>query len=449
MTCVIKFTRVTYLREIKKMEQAQTPKKKKALKIIIGIIAVLLLVAAGVALRYWLAFSGFLDKITGRKLEMKSYSVVVTEESPVNEIEQLAGKNISFLDADNKVANAEQYLQGVVSFEASYYTDANMMVEMLKNNITDAIVLETDRIEILKEEVEELMNGTRVVYTYEIELEAEDMEISDKEITKEPFIVYISGSDSRNGIKAVARSDVNIVAVVNPKEAKILLVSIPRDTYVQLHDTTGLKDKLTHAGIYGINKSKTTIEDFLGIKIDYTIKVSFETVVKVVDQLDGIEITSDKAMTLKSNGEVCNFIEGKQLVNGNCALRFARERKSYTTGDRHRGENQQQVITSIIGKLSKAKDYLLKVPTILDIAGDSFETTFSRDNIMAFLRMQLSDGPDWKVTSIAIDGTGTYQPTYSMGSNLPLYVMIPSTETINNAKTKINEFLAIEEPEEE
>ncbi len=423
--------------------------KKKVIKIIIWVVVAILLVAAGFALRYWLAFSGFLDKITGRRPEMKEYSVIVKEDSSANEINDLAEKNVSFLEADPKVANAEQYLQGVVKIDSAFYPDVNLMVEMLNNNITDAIVLETDRIEILKEEAESAVATTRVIYTFEIELEAEDMIISDKEITTEPFIVYISGSDSRNGIKAVARSDVNIVAVVNPKEAKILLVSIPRDTYVQLHDTTGLKDKLTHAGIYGINKSKTTIEDFLGIKIDYTIKVSFETVVKVVDQLDGIEITSDKAMTLKSNGEVCNFIEGKQLVNGNCALRFARERKSYTTGDRHRGENQQQVITSIIGKLSKAKDYLLKVPTILDIAGDSFETTFSRDNIMAFLRMQLSDGPDWKVTSIAIDGTGTYQPTYSMGSNLPLYVMIPSTETINNAKTKINEFLAIEEPEEE
>ena len=210
------------------------------------------------------------------------------------------------------------------------------------------------------------------------------------------------------------------MAVVNPKQGKILLVSIPRDTYVQLHNTTGLKDKLTHAGIYGIIVSKATIEDFLEIKIDHTLKVGFEAVVKVVDELDGIDIESEQAMTLKASTEggtkVCDYIVGKQHVDGDCALRFARERKSYQTGDRHRGENQQQVITSIISKLSSSKDYLLKAPAILDAAADLFETTLERDDIIAFIRLQLTNSINWKVESIAIDGAGTMEPTYSMGA---------------------------------
>lgn len=416
-------------------------RKKKVVKIIIWVVVAILVLLAAVALRYWLAFSGFLDKITGRGPEMKEYSVLVKEDSSANEIGDLAGKNVSFLETDPKVANTEQHLKEIVNIETAYYHDVNMMVEMLNNGITDAVVLETDRIEILKEAAAEAVEKTRVLYTFEIEVESEDMELIEKEITTEPFIVYISGSDSRNGVKATARSDVNIVAVVNPKEEKILLVSIPRDTYVQLHDTYDTKDKLTHAGVYGINMSKTTIEDFLGIQIDYTIKVSFETVVKVVDQIDGIEIDSDTAMTIKNEGgKRCEIRVGKQKLDGDCALRFARERKSYASGDRHRGENQQQVITAIIGKLSKSKDYVLKIPTILDIAADSFETSFTRDNIMDFLRMQLSGEMDWKVESIAIDGAGSYQPTYSMGS-MPLYVMIPSDATIANAQAKINEYL--------
>ena len=218
------------------------------------------------------------------------------------------------------------------------------------------------------------------------------------EITREPFAVYISGSDSRTGIETTARSDVNIVVVVNPEREKILLVSIPRDTYVQLHDTTGLKDKLTHAGVYGVEMSKATIEDFLRIQIDDTIKVSFDTVIRVVDQLDGIDIESDQAMSLKAeNGKLCEYVVGKQHVDGDCALRFARERKSYETGDRHRGENQQQVIASIIGKLSSLRDYVMKLPEILDIAADSFETSFSRNEISDFIRMQLVNGPKWSV----------------------------------------------------
>ena len=270
-----------------------------------------------------------------------------------------------------------------------------------------------------------------------------DVEYSELDITKDPFILYISGTDSRHGVKATARSDVNIVVVVNPKQGKILLVSIPRDTYVQLHGTTGIKDKLTHAGVYGINMSKTTIEDFLGIKIDYTAKVSFDTVVKVVDQIDGIEIDSDKEMKLKTENKekICEYKVGKQWVDGDCALRFARERKSYEAGDRHRGENQMQVITAIIARLSGSKNYVLNLPNILDIAADSFETSFTRDDIGSFIRMQLGQGINWKVESISVDGTGSMQGTYSMGANRPLYVMLANPGSVEAAKTKINEYL--------
>jgi len=420
------------------------PKKKKmskAKKIVLIVLGVVILVVLGVALRYILAYNGFLDKVTDRTPEKKQYSVVVENDSGYNEINDLNNKSAGFLKTDPKVSNAEQVLQSVVKVEVDNYDDIDTMTSALKGKITDAIVLETDRLEMLKEEVENIEKNTKVIYTFEIELDSETAETANKEITKEPFVVYISGSDSRTGIKATARSDVNIIAVVNPGKGKILLVSIPRDTYVQLHGTTGIKDKLTHAGVYGIEMSKATIEDFLGIKIDYTIKVSFDTVVKVVDQLDGIDIVSDQAMTLKTGGKTCEFIEGKQHVDGDCALRFARERKSYATGDRHRGENQQQVITSIIGRLADSKDYLLKIPTILDIAADSFETTFSRDNVSSFIRRQLTDPIKWQVESIAVDGTGTYEPTYSMGANRPLYVMIPLDASVTNAINKINEYL--------
>lgn len=411
-------------------------------KVAAVIAAILCVTALAIVLRYTSAFNGFLDKITDWGHEKKEYSVLVKDDSEIQELKEIEAKSVGFLKTDPQVVKAEQHLQERIKIEASYYDDVDTMMGVLNNGIVTAIVMESDRLQVLKEEAEEAVKETRVIYTFEIEVKSEDTGISEKEITKEPFVVYISGSDSRTGVKAMARSDVNIIAVVNPQTGKILLVSIPRDTYVQLHGTTGLKDKLTHAGVYGIDMSKSTIEDFLGIKIDNTIKVSFETVVRVVDQLDGIEINSEQAMHLKAEGKdkYCDYVVGKQTVDGDCALRFARERKSYETGDRHRGENQQQVITGIIGKLGSSRNYLLKIPTILDIAADSFETDISRDEIMEFIRMQLGQGINWKVESIAVDGTGTYAPTYSMGANRPLYVMIPSTETVTNATNKINEY---------
>ena len=423
-------------------------KKKLPLwaKIVIGVVATILVVGIAVFLRYSTALNGFLDKITTWGKETKEYSILVMDKSEFHELADLKNNGIGFLKTDPNSGTAEQYLQKQVEFETSFYDDIDTLMDVERNNVVSAITMESSRLEAMRDEVEDSVNDLRVIYTFEIVIENEANSSTNKEITTEPFIVYISGSDSREGITGVGRSDVNIVAVVNPKAGKILLVSIPRDTYVQLHGTTGLRDKLSHSGVYGIDMSRSTIEDFLDIKVDNTIKVSFETVVKLVDQLDGIEIDSDKAMTLKVEGKekYCNYVEGKQVLDGDCALRFARERKSYNTGDRHRGLNQLQVTTSIIGKLSSSRNYLLKIPTILDIASDSFETDLSREDIMAFVRMQISDKINWKVESIDVDGAGTMEPTYTMGEDLPLYVMIPFDESLNEIHDKINEYLVNE-----
>lgn len=413
-------------------------------RITTGVIVVILAVTVGVVIRYAASIENFLNKITDKTPEKKEYSVVVLDSSAMAKVEDLKDKNVGFLRIDEKAGNAEEYLSSVVKINAEFYDDVDTLTSVLTGNIVDAITLETDRLEMLKDDAADTVKDTRVIYTFEIEIESENVEVAEKEVTEEPFVVYISGSDSRTGIKTTARSDVNIIAVVNPVKGKILLVSIPRDTYVQLHGTTGIKDKLTHAGVYGINMSKTTIEDFLGVSIDYTVKVSFDTVVKVVDQIDGIEIDSDQAMSLSADGgsTPCVYTVGKQQVDGRCALRFARERKSYKSGDRHRGENQMQVISAILAKLSSSRNYLLRIPTILDIAADSFETSFTRDEISAFIRMQLGGGINWQVESISIDGTGSMQGTYSMGASRPLYVMLADPASVNEVTTKIKEYLS-------
>lgn len=419
-------------------------KASNASKIACGAISVVAIVLSVFALRYTDAFNSFLNKVTQRKPETKQYSVIVMEKSGIEKLDGLKDKHVGFLKTDEKAGNAENHLQEKVKFNADFYDDVDTLAKVLNNDIVDSIVLETDRMEILKEEAADAMKDTLVIYSFEIEVATENAEISQKQITKEPFVLYISGSDSRHGVKATARSDVNILAVVNPAKGKILLVSIPRDTYVQLHGTTGIKDKLTHAGVYGINMSKTTIEDFLGTKIDYTAKVSFDTVIKVVDELNGIEIDSDQEMNLKAEGKdkVCHYAVGKQKVDGDCALRFARERKSYKSGDRHRGENQMQVISAIVAKLSSSRDYILRLPEILNIAADSFETSLSRDDISSFIRMQLNDGTKWDIESISVEGTGSMQGTYSMGANRPLYVMIANPDSVNTTTAKIREYLA-------
>ncbi|MBR2994875.1 LCP family protein [Candidatus Saccharibacteria bacterium] len=419
-------------------------KSKMWAQVICIILGIICIAGSIFALNYTDAFNGFLDKITGKKPELKTYNVLVINDE-INDIQELDNKSFSLLSNDKDAKRAEEYLNELISFNVTYYDDLGIMLDVLKNGLTDAIVLESGRTDVLIGEDNEesiAVDGLKIVYTFEIEIEKKEAETSNKNITLEPFIIYISGSDSRTGIKGLGLSDVNIVVVVNQRSGKILLASIPRDTYVQLHGTEGLKDKLTHAGIYGIDMSKTTIEDFLGIKIDYTVKVSFDTVIKVVDTLGGIDIYSDTKMNLNKN---CHYIEGWQHVDGTCALRFARERKSYYLGDKHRGYNQQEVLTAIINKMTSSKEYLLKAPEILNVASETFETSLSRDDIIGFIRMQLANPIKWEIESVSVDGEGTKEPTYSMGASLPLYVMIADEDSVNSVVNKINEYLTVSE----
>lgn len=418
-------------------------KKVKTPTQIVSFVASMLVIAVSIfAVRYTSAFNSFLNKIISDGRELKEYSVYVPNDSGIDDVAQLKSKNAGLLATDLTASKAEEELKKRVDVKTNTYEDITVMDEMMDGGLLDAMVLEDSRVEAFREDWANVFDDKKVVYTFSIELVDDGEDEPQKKITQESFLVYISGSDSRTGLKTTARSDVNILAAVNPKTGKILLVSIPRDTYVQLHGTTGLKDKLTHAGVYGIEMSKATIEDLLDIDIDYTIKVGFDAVVRIVDELGGVEINSDTAMTLGAgNGKKCTYTVGKQWVDGDCALRYARERKTYRTGDLHRGANQQEVLTAIINKMSSSRDYFLRLPEIMNAASDLFETSLGEEEITEFIRMQLANQIKWQTESIAVTGRSDMLPTYSMGANLPLYVMHPDATSLNAAHDKINEYL--------
>lgn len=314
------------------------------------------------------------------------------------------------------------------------------MAEDVETQKLPALVTTTDYFDALVEE-HNLEDKLRVIYNFEIQYKkTTSAPETGQQNTEDPFILYISGSDSRSKILADAtRSDVNMLAVINPKQHKILLVSIPRDYYVQLHSTTGTRDKLTHAGVYGIDMSRTTIEDLLDVKIAHTVKVGFPAVENTVNAIDGIEIYSDQAFTARTN-KTCNYVVGTQHVDGACALAFARERKAYSSSDHHRVQDQQAVLTAIIAKALQ-KEYITRYTEILDATSSSLKTSLSYNDLTSLARTQLKNMASWEVESINLDGTGSRQPTYSMG-NRPLYVMLPDQNSINQAKTKISAYLA-------
>ncbi len=412
-------------------------KAKRATKIAVIIASIIITIISTIGFKYVRQTVNFIENITGAHYETQTYKVIVLKSSQYNDIKQLNTQHIGFLSNNPNLENTKNTLKNVIKFKDQNFDELGNLLAGINDFKVSAITLTDSYLEFLEENNNEFIENSKVIYEFEVRVDNEK-DVKRVNVATEPFIIYISGSDSRIGLNDTARSDVNILAVVNPKTAKILLVSIPRDYYVQLHGTTGTKDKLTHAGIYGTNMSKTTIEDLVGIKINYTLKVGFSTVISVVDKVGGIEIDSDQAFTAWTN-KSCKFVKGVQPVDSACALAFARERYSYATGDRHRGQNQQQVITKLIEKISNPH-YLVRWADILEAAEGSFETNLTYEEITDFARYQLAELKHWEVESISLDGTGAMLPTYSMGKQ-KLYVMIPTQSTIDTAKRKIAEYL--------
>ena len=254
-------------------------------------------------------------------------------------------------------------------------------------------------------------------------------------ITKEPFVIYLSGVDTRGELTENARSDVNILAAVNPVTKRVALVNTPRDYYVDLAGTSS-KDKLTHAGLYGVETSMETLGNLYGVNVDHYIRINFAGFISIIDALGGVDVYSDQAFTsVGSPGyyDPTTFVEGWNHLDGKSALAFARERHAFASGDIQRGINQMKVIDAMLNKI-KSPALLMGFSKIMDAASDCFVTSFSQDQISALVRMQLSDFANWDIQSYTVTGSsGTSTQCYS-AKGQKLYVMKPDDSSVSKAR---------------
>lgn len=326
---------------------------------------------------------------------------------------------------------------GATCREAGGYLELkNVLIDQENNQHDEVIFLGSSHYEMICEYADVFERSTKIIYKVSVDVGNKDI-AKRVGITQEPFNVYISGIDTFGGIGKVSRSDVNMIMTVNPEKKKILLTSIPRDMYVKLH-TYGALDKLTHSGIYGIDETVATVEDWLELDINYYIRVNFTTLVDVVDVLGGVDVNSDYAF--KSAVSKYTYTKGVNHLDGKAALFFARERKSFEEGDQQRIQNQQKVLEAILQKVTGSSVILTKYTSLLDAVDDEIQTNLSDSDISSLVKMQLEDIGGWTITKQYIKGTGAYSSTYSMGSR-QLYVAIPDEESLMAAQNAINEAL--------
>ena len=381
----------------------------------------------------------FVDNITVINQEVTSYYVVVLNESRYQEISDLEGVTMSYYN------NTKQEVLDKIKLDLKYNAveDYNLLLKDLYNQTTESILISDIIKQQFEEADQEFSTKTRILKEINITMEIEDI-TKKVSIKNTPFNVLISGIDTFGSINQTSRNDVNIVATINPNTNKVLLTSIPRDYYVQLNGTKGYKDKLTHAGVYGINVAVKTIEDILDIDINYYVKVNFNTVIDLVNQIGGITVYSDQALNLYG----CNLIKGYNNLNGECALKFSRERYSYVDGDRHRGRNQQEVIKAIFQKVTSASTLISQYTNILQVMDGKFATNLEINDGMDYLKYEMIDLSKYEFINQQVDGGGAMEYTYSY-PHQKLWVMIPDEKTVVAAQNKIKEVMELNEVIEE
>lgn len=398
------------------------------------VLSVLVSVAAIAGIIALFQVERFMKEVGGAEYKTDNMIVVVREEDAAKSLDD--AENYSFgiqtsLDKDNNqlmIEDMEKKLNR--KLKTLSYSTVIEEAEALLDGKADAIIYNEAFTGVLDEAIEGYSEKVRVLYQYGIQSKVEVPTKDDKETknVEEPFNVYISGIDVEGAITTTSRSDVNIIMTVNPNTKKILLTTTPRDYYVQIPEISGeAKDKLTHAGIYGVDASMRTLGSLYGIDIRYYAKVNFTSLIKIVDALGGVDVNSDYAFKAMHGGYT--FHEGINHLDGDAALAFSRERYSFSAGDNQRGKNQEAVLTAILNK-AMSPAILKNATSILARVSDSVETNMTDKEMAKFINMQLADNASWTIESVAATGSGDMLPCFSSGSQ-QLYVMHPDYDSVS------------------
>ena len=417
---------------------------------IICVVITLVLIFGSCIGGYYISKTGsLLTNITNvTKHAKNTVSVVVKQSSDIKNKSQLNGLSVGTLRTigtqGSSKALKELSKDGIV-MNQSEYDSLSAMLEAFYNGEVDSIIInESSRSQILDvESYADFDNNTRVVYQTSYKVENTDKAYAVSDITSKPFNILISGSDTRGGFDENGRSDVIMVATVNPKTSTILLTSVPRDFYVTTACDAadgcmqGALDKITHTGIHGTNTTKRTVEQLLGVEINYTFKVGFDTVTDLVDALGGVDVYVEPGYAVSTS--TFSVHEGVNHLDGQHALAYARERYSYTEGDRQRTKNQQQVLMGIVNEATKPS-VITKYASIMDAMANTFSTTMSNEEISDLIKHQINNNPKWKMEQYMVDGTGDTLMCAELGDAAS--VMVPDQSTVKIAKDKINAILA-------
>lgn len=409
--------------------------RKKAEKLTM-LLLILAVASSSISLLAVQQFIGFTSRLNATSnVSEYAISLVVLKDSEISELEQVSHvmaptdtdyEAIQSLLADIK----EKQGKDLIVDKSKSYLEA---YKSLISGDTKVIFLNSIFEHMIESDFPDFRDKIKKIYTKEMTKKVEAPKVS----KGQTFTIYFSGIDTYGPINSVSRSDVNILMTVNSETKKILLTTTPRDSYVAIADGgKNQKDKLTHAGIYGIDSSIHTLEHLYGVEINYYVRVNFTSFLKIVDLLNGIDVDNSQEFTIDGN----DYPVGNLHLNSKSALGFVRERHSLADGDRDRGRNQQKVLAAIIQKLTSIES-LKNYRQIVQGLEDSIQTNLSPTTIMDLANTQLESGGNYKINSQDLKGTGRMDlPSYAMPDS-QLYMMEIDENSLSAIKENIQAVL--------
>ena len=407
------------------------------------VYGIFMIAGLSVGVFYIAKTTNLIGQISGNAFKTEKVVVAVLDSDPAEKLEDAAEYQFG-IQFDKGADTMESALATISEelgqdVETIQYDNLKGQAEALYSGEVQAIVYNTAYSNVIESELEEYGEKARVIYSTQAKVSLNVSQGTDDSLTTKPFTMYISGLDVyEDTVDQGQRSDVNIIAVVNPKTHQILLVTTPRDYYVTIPGVSeGMYDKLTHAGSYGIDTSMATLGELYETEINYYAQLNFTALIEIVDILGGLDVVSEYAFTTsEDSGYVMDVQEGENHFNGVQALAFARERQNVEGGDLQRGKDQQAVITAMIKKML-SPTMLLKANSILETVGRNVETNVSQEQINALIRYQLSKNPQWSILSLSAEGETGEDACYSAGGEI-LSVVYQDEESIRHIIEQAN-----------
>ncbi|MCH5167140.1 MAG: LCP family protein [Erysipelotrichales bacterium] len=416
-------------------------KLKRWIKRIFSLFAILIIIFELLMILFGTNTLKFIASITDTGYRVETFGVYVLNDSSYNSLFDVNDKTFGYLDEGETIKEALKKISKQIDYERVSKSTTNDLVNSLINEETDAILMDISYEAILRDEQSEKYSRLRLIDKIDV-VDIVDTIKSNVNITKDPFVVYISGIDTSGNIASKARSDVNILLAVNPNTKNVVMVNTPRDFYVTLH-SKNKKDKLTHAGLFGVEESLMTLSDLYDVDIDYYVRINFTSFVKIVDELGGVKVNvpisfcEQNSKRSKKDGDLICLKQGSQTLNGEQALALARHRKTIPTGDRGRGENQMLVLEAIISKAMSPK-IVTKYNSLVNALKGRVTTNMDSNQILSFARKQLKNNDVWNFTSLSATGSDSSGVCYATGSG-KAYVMEPDKESVSRIKSALNQ----------